>query len=193
MTICAAIGVAQNKGAQASATTSNSADLPEGWQVYKLGSKGSFNVALPGKPETESENLKSGDFTMKAAYYNSSSNDIVTVLADIYDLPINSGSLTEKDKLYLFQKVREGFAKGIKSELEKTGFKAELKFYEQKSVTLKGISGYEQAIGIGNLKGKTRMLSNKDHIYIFFTLLLEDSKENLISDFLDSFEYIGAR
>lgn len=84
-----------------------------------------------------------------------------------------------------------GLIEGMKTELEKSGLKPDIKFYTQKSVTLKGLSGYEQDLSVGSFKGRARMLSSKDHIYIFFTLLLEDSKETLIGDFLDSFESGG--
>jgi hypothetical protein len=194
--VSAAQGTAGDKGAPPTSlqtTTSNSADFPKGWQVYNLGSKDTFRAALPQKPEIESEDMKSGDRTMKVTYFTASSSDILTVIADISDLPIESDRLTEANKIYLFQKVREGLLEGMKSELEKTGFKAEIKFNTQKNISLKGISGYEQDLSVGQIKGRARMLSVKDHIYIFFTLLLDESKQSLMSDFLDSFEYVGAK
>jgi len=195
----AAAGFAQtagDKGASPNSsqtTTSNTTVFRNGWQVYNLGSKDTFRVALPKKPEIESENMKSDGTNMKVTYFSSSSDEIFTIIADLYDLPLNSDQFTEKDKLFLFKKVREGLIQGMKSELEKSGFKAEIKFQPQKSIALNGISGYEQGLSIGTIRGRTRMLSAKDHIYIFFTLLLDDSKESLMGDFLDSFEFIGSR
>lgn len=192
---CAAIGFAQSAGDKGSSnsSTSNSTNLPKGWQIYNLGSKDTFKVAMPKKPEIESEEMKGVDKPIKITYFTSSSDEVLTIIADIYDLPLNSDSLSEANKLDLFKKVREGLVAGMKSELDKNGVKTEIKFAVQKSVTLKGVSGYEQDLNVGPFKGRTRMLSVKDHIYIFFAMLLDDSQESLMSDFLDSFSYTGAK
>ncbi len=192
---CAAISFAQTAGEKGApnSSTSNSANLPKGWQIYKLGSKDTFKVAMPKKPEIESEEMKGIDKPIKITYFTSSSDEILAIIADIYDLPLNSDSLSEANKLELFKKVREGLISGIKSELDKKGFKAEIKFSKQNNVTLRGISGYEQDFTLGQIKGRTRMLSIKDHIYIFFTMLLDDSQESLMGDFFDSFNYTGAK
>jgi len=196
MAACAAVGTAQgsagDRGAPNSAQPTIS-NLPQGWQLYSLGSRDTFKVAMPKKPETESEEIKSGNKPIKITYFTSSSDAVLTIIADIYDLPLNADSLTEANKMDLFKKVREGLVAGMKSELDKNGVKTEIKFYTQKSVTLRGVSGYEQALDVGPFKGRTRMLSVKDHIYIFFTMLLDDSQESLMGEFLDSFNYTGTK
>ena len=199
ITACAIAGIGQekagDKGAPASSqtTSSNSANLPNGWQVYNLGSKDTFKVAMPAKPGVESQSIKTGDSTAKVSYYTASSNDILTVIADISNLPLTADRMSEDTKLYLFKKVREGLVEGMRSELDKNGVKTEIKFGTQKNVTVKGASGYEQDMNVGPFAGRARMLSVKDHIYIFFTLLLEESQESLMGGFLDSFEYTGAK
>lgn len=193
---CAAIGIAQDKAGDKgapSSTNSNSSKTPRGWQIYNLGAKDGFRIALPKKPESESQEMKISGKTINVTYFTASSDDIFTVIADIYDLPMDAARFTEENKLYLFKKVREGLVEGMKSELDKNGLKPEIKFYTQSSVKLNGLSGYEQDLQVGPIKGRARMLSVKDHIYIFFTMLLDGSKETLVGDFLDSFEYSGAK
>jgi hypothetical protein len=198
--VCVGLNTAQNKegdkGAapkNAPTTSSTSETLPKGLQVYNLGSKDAFKVAMPQKPQVESQELSSDGKPIKVTYYTASSPEIFTVIADIYDLPIVGEQLSEENKNFLFKKVREGLIDGMKSELEKNGLKPEIKFYAEKSVTLKGISGKEQDLSVGPIKGRTRMLSTKDHVFIFFVMLLGDSSESQTSSFLDSFEYVGKK
>lgn len=194
---CACINFAQSHGHERDTPSNNtkpivssSTALPNGWQTFSFGTKDVFNIAMPKRPETQTEDLSSNGYKMKSTYYTADSKEIFVAIADIHELPLVADRLPEETRNYFFEKVRDGLIQGIKTALEQNGLKLEIKFSSQKSITFKGISGYEQDFSIGTIKGRTRMLPKKDHIFVFFTLIMPNSDENLMGSFFDSFEYI---
>jgi hypothetical protein len=164
---------------------------PEEWETFKLGVTDVFSIAMPGAPESKSESLSSEGFVMKANFYTTSTDEIFVSIVDMHDLPLKVDEVSDETRTFLFTKVRDGLIEGITTALEKNGKKLEIKFAAQKNVSLKSLNGYEQDLTIGTIKGRARMLSRADHIYIFFTLVRVEANENLMNKFLDSFEYLG--
>jgi hypothetical protein len=128
---------------------------------------------------------------MKASYHFSDSDEIFVAVADVHNLPLTADQMTEKDRLFFFEKVRDGLIEGVKEGLKQSGLDLEIKFLPQTGINFKGMTGYEQDLTLGTLKGRTRMLPKKDHIFIFFALTMPKEKEAPMGNFLDSFEFIG--
>jgi hypothetical protein len=182
----ASVAFAQEHGGQLSLS------LPNGWQTLRLGARDVFKVALPKAPESKTEDNSGDGINMQTTYYSVDSDDIFMAIADVHNLPMTAEQMSDENRIFFFAKVRDGLVQGIKSGLEKTGLKLEVKFFPQKSLAFKGMKGYEQDLLIGTFKGRARMLPKNDHIFIFFTLLMPEKNEALMSSFLDSFEYVGS-
>lgn len=168
-----------------------SAPLPTGWQIFSLGSTDAFKIAMPRKPDSRTEDISNEGISMKATYHIADNDDIFTTIADIHNLPLTADDMTEENRVLFFDKIRDGLVEGVKEGLEKNGLKLEMKFLAQKRITYKGMSGFEQDLTLGDFKGRTRMLPKKDHIMIFFTLLMPTKDESLMVSFMDSFEFVG--
>lgn len=184
---CVCLTLAQGKDAPATTV-----QLPTGWQVFSLGEKDVFKIAMPRKPDSSTEDMSSNGFAMKASYHFADNDDIFVAVADVHNLPLTADQMTEKDRLFFFEKVRDGLVEGVKEGLKQNGMELEIQFLAQKGITFKGMTGYEQDLTLGTLKGRTRMLPRKDHIFIFLALAMPHKDEAPMGSFLDSFEFIGA-